>query len=130
MRFVRHIGRTLLAPMFVSGGLDAFLDPASKVRKARAVTSPLASSLGMPDDPIALVRFNGGVQAIGGALLGLGAFTRLAAFTLAASLVPTTLAGHRFWEETDAEGRAAQRVQFFKNAAMLGGLVLLVADGG
>ena len=84
----------------------------------------------MPDDPIALVRFNGGVQAIGGALLGLGAFTRLAAFTLAASLVPTTLAGHRFWEETDAEGRAAQRVQFFKNAAMLGGLVLLVADGG
>ena len=31
---------------------------------------------------------------------------------------------------TQKERRAAPRKQFLKNAAMLGGLVLLVADGG
>ena len=120
----------MLAPMFVSGGIDAFRNPESKVSKAAAVTAPIASTFGIPDDPVTFVRFNAGLQIVGGALLAVGAFTRLAALTLAASLVPTTLAGHRFWEESDPKGRATQRVQFLKNAAMLGGLVLLVADGG
>jgi len=116
--------------MFVTGGLDAFRHPESKIRKAATVTAPIASTFGIPDEPETLVRFNGAVQVIGGVMLGLGYFTRLAAFTLAASLVPTTLAGHRFWDEPDPQGRATQRTQFLKNAAMLGGLVLLVADGG
>ncbi len=116
--------------MFVSGGLDAFRHPESKAAKAANVTAPIASTLGFRDDPALFVRFNGAVQILGGALLGIGACTRLAALALAASLVPTTFAGHRFWEERDPAGRAMQRVQFLKNAAMLGGLVLLVADGG
>ena len=120
----------MLAPMFVSGGFDALRNPQSKAAKAVAVTEPIASALGMTDDPAALVRFNGGVQIFGGVLLGLGKFTRLTALVLAGSLIPTTLAGHRFWDEAEPTGRAAQRTQFLKNAAMLGGLVLLVADGG
>ena len=43
---------------------------------------------------------------------------------LAASLVPTTLAGHRFWEETDPQAKAMQRLQFAKNTSVLGGLLL------
>jgi putative oxidoreductase len=45
-----------------------------------------------------------------------------------ASLVPTTLAGHRFWEVTDKQARAAQRIHFLKNVAMLGGLILAATD--
>jgi putative oxidoreductase len=116
--------------MFISGGLDAIRHPESKANKAMTITAPLAASFGVPDDPVALVRFNGGVQVVGGALLGLGRMSRLAAFALAASLIPTTLAGHRFWSESDPKTRAAQKIQFLKNAAMLGGLFLVVADGG
>ena len=47
---------------------------------------------------------------------------------MAASLIPTTLAGHRFWEETDPKSKAAQRIQFLKNIAMLGGLLLITTD--
>ena len=54
----------------------------------------------------------------------------LAATVLAASLVPTTLAAHRFWEEEDPRARAAQRVHFQKNCAMLGGLILAAVDTG
>ena len=44
------------------------------------------------------VRINGGVQVAAGALLTLNKLPRLAALALAATLVPTTAAGHRFWE--------------------------------
>ena len=49
---------------------------------------------------------------------------RLSALALAGSLVPTTLGAHRFWEQ---QGPAAtqQRTQFLKNAAILGGLILV-----
>ena len=114
--------------MFVAGGLDAFNHPEGKAEKADAVTAPFASALGVPDDTVALVRANGAVQMVGGAHLGTGHFPRLAALVLAGSLVPTTLAGHRFWEATDEKERAMQRVQFMKNMAMLGGLLLVVTE--
>jgi putative oxidoreductase len=114
--------------MFVSGGLDAIRHPETKVMKAAAITSPLTAALGLPDDTSTLIRVNGGVQMAGGILLGLGVLTRTAAFALAASLIPTTLAGHRFWEETDPKRKAAQRIQFLKNTAMLGGLLLASTD--
>ena len=48
--------------------------------------------------------------------------------TLAASLVPTTAAGHRFCEETDPSMKANQRTHFLKNVSMLGGLILASVD--
>ena len=43
---------------------------------------------------------------------------------LAGSLVPTTLGAHRFWE-MQGPAAAQQRTQFLKNAAILGGLILV-----
>jgi hypothetical protein len=42
--------------------------------------------------------------------------------------VPTTLAGHRFWEVQDKQERAQQRIHFLKNVAILGGLLITAAD--
>jgi hypothetical protein len=47
---------------------------------------------------------------------------------LAGSLVPTTLAGHRFWEEKDPAERYRQRGNFLKNVGLLGGLILAAVD--
>ena len=47
---------------------------------------------------------------------------------LAVSIVPTTAAGHRFWEIDDPVKRAQQRTQFLKNAAILGGLLIAAFD--
>jgi putative oxidoreductase len=128
MRSVARLGQCFLAPMFVSGGIDAMRHPESKAAKAATVTTPVAETLGLPDEPSTFVRMNGAVQLLGGALLGIGVCTRLAACALTASLIPTTLAGHRFWSETEAKARATQRIQFLKNTAMLGGLLLVVGD--
>jgi uncharacterized membrane protein YphA (DoxX/SURF4 family) len=53
---------------------------------------------------------------------------RLAAVALAGSLIPTTLAGHRFWDESDPTQRSAQQIHFAKNLSILGGLILASVD--
>jgi uncharacterized membrane protein YphA (DoxX/SURF4 family) len=127
---VRRIARPLLGSIFLIGGLEAARRPAGKVPAAEKVkASQMASTLGL-SSPEQLVRLNGTAQALGAAALIMNRVPRLAAFGLAASLVPTTLAGHRFWEQEDPTTRAAQRIQFAKNLSVLGGLLLAVVDTG
>ena len=82
----------------------------------------------IPTEPITLVRINARRPDRRGLALATGRAPRLSATVLAASLVPTTAAGHRFWEETDPEKRANQRIHFFKNVSMLGGLMIASLD--
>ena len=83
---------------------------------------------GLPDDNELLVRINGGVQILAGTTLLLGIKPRLSALALAGSLIPTTLAGHSFWEMEGGEAKAHQ-TQFSKNLAAFGGLLLLLGAG-
>ena len=123
------VARPLLAGMFVAGGLDSVRNPAGKVPRAEKVAPDIANAVGIDADTEQLVRFNGMVQVGAGATMALGIFPRLSALLLAGSLVPTTLAGHRFWEEEEASARAQQRIQFLKNMAMFGGLLMVIEHG-
>jgi putative oxidoreductase len=127
---VRALARSMLGSMFIYGGLDAVRTPEKKVGKAAPVVEPVAETFDLPGDAQDWVRINGAVQIAAGTALVLGKFSRVAALTLAASLVPTTLAGHRFWEEGDSGARKAQTVHFLKNVSMLGGLLLAADDTG
>ncbi|MGC4111084.1 MAG: DoxX family protein [Nocardioides sp.] len=135
MTAIRLIARPMLASMFVLGGIDALTHARAKLPKAEKVTEQVptlaekvAPGLPVPTDPATLVRINGGVQVVAGLALATGRVPRLSALALAASLVPTTYAGHPFWEEKDKAARNAQRIQFFKNVSMLGGLLLAGVD--
>jgi putative oxidoreductase len=68
------------------------------------------------------------VHVAAGGMLAAGILPRLAALTLAGSLVPTTFGGHRFWEIEDPMQRAQQRTHFLKNTAILGGLLIAALD--
>jgi uncharacterized membrane protein YphA (DoxX/SURF4 family) len=127
MNPIHSLARTCIAPIFLTGGLDALMHPDSKIAAAEKVV-PQLHSLGFTGSPSRLVRVNGGVQLVAGFLLFAGVFPRTASAALAASMVPTTLAGHRFWEAEDADTKSAQRIQFLKNAALFGGLVLAATD--
>lgn len=126
MAITSFVARPLLAGMFVYGGLDALRNPAGKVPRAEKVAPDIANLVGIDADTEQLVQFNGAVQVAAGVTLALGVLPRLSALALAGSLIPTTLAGHRFWEEDDDAARAQQTIQFLKNAAMFGGLLLVV----
>ncbi len=120
MALVRSVSRAAVGGSFVTLGWDAFLDPAGRSLKAAA--------LGVPHPELA-VTLNGGGMVVVGVALALGIAPRLSAAALAGLLVPTTLAGHPFWNESDPAARTQQRTQFLKNLAMLGGLLEVVAGG-
>jgi uncharacterized membrane protein YphA (DoxX/SURF4 family) len=95
-----------------------------------AGSQPRTPHVELPRDPEVLTKVNGAVMVGAGALLAIGKLPRLSAAALAATIIPTTLAGHRFWEVDEPEERAAQQIHFFKNLALLGGLALASQDTG
>jgi uncharacterized membrane protein YphA (DoxX/SURF4 family) len=135
MTITRLLARPMLASIFVVGGINALRNSEAHAVKAKPVTDrvvPLAQKAvpqaPIPTDPQTLVRINAGAQLLAAAALATGRAPRLSATVLAASLVPTTFAGHRFWEETDPQAKNMQRLQFAKNASVLGGLLLASVD--
>lgn len=118
----------MLASIFVAGGVDSLRNPGSKVPMAEGLTPQLQRIPALSDyDTETLVRINGGIQAGAGTMFALGRVPRLSSLALAASLIPTTAAAHRFWEMEGSQ-RKQQQVQFFKNMSILGGLLLASAD--
>jgi putative oxidoreductase len=122
------IARPMIGAMFVYAGLDSLRHPEAKAPAAEPVTAPLTDATGFP--PAQLVMVNGAVQVGAGVALAVGFLPRPAAIALAASLVPTTLAGHRFWEKEDPKERSGQTIHFLKNLSMFGGLVLAATSTG
>lgn len=119
----------MLASIFIVQGYETLRRPEKVVKKAEPVVQPIAKRVSfVPDDTEQAVRLNGAVQLLGGTLLAVGWFPRLSALAIASTLVPTTAAGHRFWEAADDQERAQQRIHFLKNAAMFGGLLIAVGD--
>ena len=145
----------MLAAIFIQGGIAALRYPQAHVQAAKPVLDAVTPVLetghrrrgadgrqgrrGRPGRPAArraptgwttrlLVKIDGGVKVVAGTMLALGKAPRLASTALAASLIPTTLAGHRFWEETDPEAKTDQQIHFFKNVGLLGGLLIAAAD--
>lgn len=127
----------MLAALFIQGGINALRAPQGHVQAAKPVLDAAAPAVDKivevapidhrPDDEM-LVRIDAGVKIVAGSMLALGRFPRLASTALAASLIPTTLAGHRFWEETDEAKKAEQQIHFLKNVGLLGGLLIAAAD--
>lgn len=129
MNAVRRLAGTLLAGVFIVDGSDAIRNSESKVKNADVVARPLGRLFPFLDrDTESLVRFNGAVQVGAGTLLALGKFQRLSAVVLIASVLPTTYAGHRFWEEADPATRAQQQTQFLKNLGLVGGLLSIAGS--
>lgn len=115
-RVERRIGQALLSAVFVKSGLDSARSPGPRV--------DTAAKLGLPNPDLA-VRANGAAMVAGGAALALNKAPRLAALGLIGSMIPTTLAGHPFWEFEGPE-RKQQEIHFLKNLGLVGGLVLVL----
>ena len=129
MAVLRALARPMLASIFIVQGYDTLRRPEKVAARAEKVVGPLKERVdALPDSTEQLVRINGGVQLVAGSLLAIGKFPRLSALALAATLVPTTLAGHPYWEAQDDQERAQQRIHFLKNVTMLGGLLIAAAD--
>jgi putative oxidoreductase len=131
---VRRIARPMLASTFIYGGIQTLRNPQSRVPGAAPIVEQLTEiadkqlPIEISHDVEQWVKINAGVHVGAGTLLALGKFPRFSALALATSLVPTTFAGHRFWEHEDPKERFGQTSNFLKNTGMLGGLLLAAVD--
>jgi putative oxidoreductase len=126
---LRPAARLLTGSTYVLLGFDAFRAPGGRVDQAAPVLATMRQwGAPLPEDDELVVRGNAALQVVAGAALALGIAPRLAALALAGSLVPTTLAGHSYWDVEDEATRKVQRIQFHKNMAMIGGLIFAALD--
>ncbi len=133
MSLSRMVARPLLSSIFLVGGVNAFRNASARAAKAAPVTDRVVPLLRrvmpqLPADPETLVRINAGAQVASGLALASGRAPRLSAALLAATLIPTTAAGHRFWEIDDEAQRSTQKMHFFKNVSLAGGLIIAAGD--
>jgi uncharacterized membrane protein YphA (DoxX/SURF4 family) len=129
---VNSIARSMLAAVFIWGGIDTLRNPKPRVKAAKSLFEKTAKFGATISDANQenLVTLNAAVMVSAGALLVLGKTPRLASLALAGSMVPTTLAGHAYWEHDDPRTRSAHKVQLLKNASALGGMVLYASRSG
>jgi putative oxidoreductase len=131
---VRRIARPLLAAPFIYGGISTLRKPQDRVPGATPVVEKIAETadkqlpVQVPRDVEQWVKADAAIKVAAGSLFALNKFPRLTALVLSASIVPTTLAGHRFWEHDDPTEQFGQISNFLKNTGLLGGLLLAAVD--
>jgi putative oxidoreductase len=125
---MRPAARLLTGSTYAVLGYYAAREPGPRVEMAATVTAVIRKQVPLPITDEQVVRLNAGLQVACGLLLALGIAPRLCSLVLAGSMVPTTMAGHRFWEVQDPAARKLQQAQFHKNMAMIGGLLFAALD--
>lgn len=113
------VGRLLLAVLFLPAGISKLTDFAGTVGYISSVGLPLPS-IGAA---LALT-----VEIVGSIALIAGFRTRIAALVLGVFTLVATFFFHNFWG-VPADQAFVQQLMFFKNIAIVGGLLVLAANG-
>jgi len=112
------IGRILLGWIFVRSGYG-------KLFNIEAV----AASFPPRGLPAFMALFSVPFEFFGGLALIFGLATRYILMLMVTFMLVATFSSHRYWEFTDAAVRRAQDSSFYKNMAMLGGILFLFVVG-
>ena len=113
------VGRLLLALLFLPAGLSKISGFAGTVGYIASKGMPMPTAAAV----IAII-----VEVVGPLALIAGFGTRWAALVLAGFTLVATLVFHNFWA-MPADQVMMQQLMFFKNIAVIGGLLILAAHG-
>ena len=130
---IRRVARPMLSAAFIGRGVDALRSPKPAADAARPTLEGLSKlpdpvGTNVPSNAETVARVTAGVQIGGGLLLASGKLPRLASAALALSVVPGSLGGHTFWNETDPQRKADERRAFLTDISLIGGLIIAAVD--
>jgi uncharacterized membrane protein YphA (DoxX/SURF4 family) len=111
-------GRVIFGGYFVFNGLDHFMK--------LGMMAGYAKSKGVPAPSIA-VPVTGLMILLGGLSIILGFHPTIGSILLAAFLIPTSFIMHGYWRVQEPQGKMAEMVNFTKNMALLGALLMFLA---
>ena len=130
---IRRIARPMLATTFITRGVDALRNPKPAADAARPTLeglSKLPDPVGpnVPTNAETVAKVTAGVQIGAGLLLATGRLPRISSAALALSVVPGSLGGHAFWNQSDPERKAAERRALLNDVGLIGGLIIASVD--
>jgi len=113
-----YIGRILFGGYFIFGGINHFtkLEMMSGYAKSKGAPSPKLS-----------VAFSGLLLLIGGVSVLLNILPVIGFISLVLFLVPVTLIMHAPWKVEDPQTKMGETVNFMKNFALVGAVLILLA---
>ena len=113
------IGRVLIALIFISSGIEKFMD-------LGATASEIASKLSYPDVFAVLTAT---LESVGGLLIVFGWQTRIAALALALFTAAAAYFFHDYWNFPAGAQHTNMMIHFMKNVSIIGGFLMLAAVG-
>jgi putative oxidoreductase len=114
------VGRILLALIFITSGF-------SKITGFEGTVGYIASK-GLPLPQVgAIIAIV--VELGGGLLLAIGFKARWAALALAIFTLAAGILFHNYWDIADAAQKMGQQINFWKNVAITGGMLMVFAFG-
>jgi putative oxidoreductase len=119
-KFAAPVGRVLLAFMFILSGVG-------KITGYDGTAAYMASK-GMPMVGV-LLPLTILTEVGGGILLAIGFKARWVALALAGFSILAALIFHDFWTVTDAAQHMNQQINFLKNFAIAGGMLMVFSMG-
>lgn len=118
MDVVFLIGRLIFGGYFLMNAWNHFknLEPMTGYAASKGVPSPRSA-----------VFVGGVLLMLGGLGIVFGIAPEASLALLIIFLVPVTYMVHAFWKETDPNARMMERIQFMKNMALVGALLMMYA---
>ncbi|MDE2030960.1 MAG: DoxX family protein [Patescibacteria group bacterium] len=114
---IHTLGYIIFGAYFVYSGLNHFMN--------EKMLTGYAKSKGIPSPRLA-VLLTGAMMIFGGLGFLFQMYTQQAAMLLVIFLVPTTFAMHSFWKITDPTHKMGEMVNFMKNLALIGALLMFL----
>jgi putative oxidoreductase len=113
-----YIGRIMFGGYFIFNGMNHFtkLEMMSGYAKSKGAPSPKLS-----------VAFSGLLLLIGGVSVLINIFPALGFISLILFLVPVTIIMHAPWKVEDPQAKMSETVNFMKNFALTGAVLILLA---
>jgi len=129
---VTLLARILLSLIFIASGLGHLFDWGGTIKFMSAHGMAMEGVLGSAGASVVqvLLAFAVTFLLLGGLSILLGIRARAGAMLLVFFLIPTTLIFHNFWTyDTTSMEYKMQMINFMKNSAILGGVLMVLAFG-
>lgn len=117
MEILLLIGRILFGVFFIMSGINHFTN--------LGMMTGYSKSKGIPAARVA-VAGTGVLLVLGGLSVLLGLLPVLGLTLLIVFLVPTSVLMHDFWKVQDPQQRASEQINFMKNLALTGAVLILM----
>ena len=118
MIYLFFLGRILLGGYFIRSGIGHFQHLEGLTGYAQSKGVPMAK---------ASVWVTGLMMLAGGLGILLGIYVQFSILLLVLFLLGTLVKMHRYWEASDPASRMNEDINFYKNLALIGSLLMLLA---